>query len=180
MSQDLDKLQRMLEQATAEHGPCQDNLDPEAASLREVWLLFGELLDATQPAQHVFPLSLGERAGGRSIRSAQRRQWLLPMTSLLAASLLIAVATMWLSRSTDESLQLVPQQMASTGKTDQSKPVQDVATPQWDDQSLDEQIAQVGQNIKYAGQDRYTTTDPFGSLRYGIDDMQKELATDKL
>ena len=49
MSEDLEKLQRLLEQATAAEDVSADELDPEAASLREAWIGFGQLLEAAQP-----------------------------------------------------------------------------------------------------------------------------------
>ncbi len=180
MNHDLDKLQRMLEQATAGKEAAGDRLDPETASLREAWLNFGELLQVQSPEQ-ASPLPLGEGPGVRVARRVRRHNKRLATAALLAASLLIAAATMWLNRSTNEPAQAAPHGTASTGKTEAPhKTTQVAAEPQWDDAALDEQIAQVGQNIIDAQRDQYTAADPFSSLRYGIEQVQKDLDANKL
>ncbi len=49
MSADSNNEQRLLEQATTAESPPGEELTPEARSLREAWLAFGQLLEAAQP-----------------------------------------------------------------------------------------------------------------------------------
>ena len=50
MSDELNELERQLEQATARSVPSGAPLDPQTASLREAWLAFGQLLSTAEPA----------------------------------------------------------------------------------------------------------------------------------
>jgi hypothetical protein len=166
MSENLDKLERMLEQATAAQGQAQDGLDPEAASLGEAWIAFGRLLEAAEAP--VEP-AIGHWA---MPRPTPGRRWLLPAAALLAASLLIGIATTWTFRST-----IAPS--SPVGQVAKLPPPTPATGPQWDD-SWDEQIAQVGRNVIYAQQDLYAGPDPLGAVQYGIEQMQQDVEGSKL
>ena len=99
MKNDLETSLRSLEEATAAGDRPADRLDAETASLREAWLAFGEMLEAAQPPRlrYFSPLPLGEGPGVRAALRVRRRRWRrLLAAGLLAASLLIAVATIWM------------------------------------------------------------------------------------
>ena len=206
MSEDLDKLQRLLEQATAAEGASEDDLNPQTGSLREAWTDFGRLLEAAQPAPyysplptnlrsvpgegqvHNSPLPLGEGQGVRAIpRPARRRRRLLAAAALLAASLLIGVLTTWTLRETEPSMNPSPaQQQTAATKAGDATLVQQNHTaaptangPQWDD-SLDEQIAQVGRRMIYAQQDLYAGADACGLVQYKMEQIQRDLEGNEL
>jgi hypothetical protein len=194
MSEDLDKLQRLLEQATAAEGTSKDDLDPEAASLREAWIRFGQLLETAQPATYYSPLLTnlrsvpGEGQGVRAVRSRVRsHRRLLSAAALLAASLLIGVLTIWTPRETDQSKNPSPaqQQTAAIKAGDatlvqQNHPTAPTANePQWDD-SLDEQVARLGQRVASAKQNQFAGTDDFASMQYRIEQFRQEVQADPL
>jgi hypothetical protein len=91
MNDDPIKLQRSLEQATSAEPLASGEMDRQIAALREAWLAFGQLLDAAAPtsAPTIVPL--------RTPRPARRRPWVLAAAAALAASLLIAVASVLMS-----------------------------------------------------------------------------------
>jgi hypothetical protein len=196
MSENVNKLQRLLEQATAAEGASGTDLDPEAASLREAWLDFGRLLEAAQPAAcelplllgdgqqtHSSPLPLGERQGVRAMpRRASARRWLFSAAALVAASLLIGILTTWMPQTMDrpESPAPATQQTTAINPPDavlvqqKHQATKSGSESKWDD-SLDEQLAQVGQQVAYAQQHAYGGSDTYELLRYGIEQMQQEL-----
>ena len=211
MSEDHEKLQRMLEQATAAEGAREDDLDPQAASLREAWLSLGHLLEAAQPASYDVPLPFAEdgpkcsplraptegwsgegqekcsplpSGEGQGVRA---RRWFLPAAGLLAASLLIGVMTAWMLRDANrqEGSTPVPEQIASTSRQatslahEQPQTALAVNGPQWDD-SFDEQLAQVGQQMAYAGNDQFSGTDAFGLVQYRMEQFRQEVQADSL
>lgn len=92
MSEDFGKLQEMLEKATAPGAAPLRDADPQVRALREAWLAFGQLLESVPP-------EAGPSAQCPVVRPAPRagRRFLLA-TSLLAASLMIAVAVSWMFR----------------------------------------------------------------------------------
>ena len=194
MSEDLERLQRLLEQATAAEGTSADDRDPETVSLREAWIGFGRLLEAAQspvgaavqlPHQldRLSPLPLGEGQGVRAMpRRLRVHRWLISAAALVAASLLIAILAVRGPRATDRAKSpspAVPQTAAinAAGATlvhQEREAVKTAAEPQWDD-SLDEQIAQVGRRMVYAQQEAYAGPDAYEPVRYGIEQMQQDL-----
>jgi hypothetical protein len=195
MSKNLPKLQWALEQVTTVGIASENDLGSEAQSLREAWLDLGRLLEAAQPKQTVSPflhadettyyapiLETGEELKSLSVpRSARAHRWLLSSAALMAASLLIGILTTWNFWEADPSERVSPvaTQTAAIKTSEPTLISQEHLTasasddPQWDD-SLDEQIAQVGWQMLYARQDVYATTG-VGSVQYGIEQMQKDL-----
>ncbi|MCE5268972.1 MAG: hypothetical protein LLG00_13925 [Planctomycetaceae bacterium] len=174
MSKQCNELQRMLELATAEQDTAQVDLDPETASFRDAWLVFGQLLESSQstfePAADVWVRP----------RTKPRGRWLLSAAAALAASLLIAAV--WLSafqskqiakvqQSTPHVVQVANLPVTSSGiVTTGSK---------WDD-SWDDQVAQVGQSVLYAHQDLYASSEPARAVQYGIEQVRQDVDDSKL
>jgi len=196
MTNDLKRTVRALEEATAAGDAPADRLDPQTASLREAWLAFGEMLEAAQPPVCISLLSPGEeptsstllleeKSSVRALHTRRRWQRLLA-TGLLAASLLIGVATVWVLRSADrqENPTAEPRQIASTNpKVDPSTQAHTKAVPadepQWDD-SFDEQFAQVGWQMTCVRQNQFFRTDAFGIVQYRVEQFRQAIQTDSL
>ncbi len=166
MSNELDKLQRALEQATAEGDRPVAGLDPQTAELRKAWMAFGQLLETAGPA------------GGESLAwlamppSARRHRGLVATLGTLAVALLIGVGTTWMWRTAfrwassrsplppavaamtkGSPIAVVPKvaaapavarRSAATGKVQPAGPTTSKAS--WDD-PLDAQFAEVGQDV---------------------------------
>jgi len=181
VSDDLERMQRSLERATAAKDAPQADLDPQTASLREAWLTFGQLLEAAQPATEL-PLDRW-----MTTPPARKRRWLLPVAAVLAASLLIGVVTTWMLRATNRPQGPGPapeQTVATSNHVAAPTPEQPTAAPavngsQWDD-SLDEQLAQAGRQVAYAQQDQFPGADAFGLVQYRIEQVRAEVQADKL
>jgi hypothetical protein len=205
MTADRKRLQRLLEQVTAAVDAPASDLDPHAQSLREAWLGFGHLLEAAKSAAYDVPLPLGEWLNlsplplgeGQRVRVGQRvtalprrrraRRWLLSAAALVAASLLIAVVatwTPWTTEQTPSPSPVAPQTAAikAPGATlvqQQGQTVRTPAEPQWDD-SLDEQIAQVGQQLTSAQESQLSGTDEFALVQDRIEQFRQEVQADSL
>jgi hypothetical protein len=199
MSEDYDKLRRLLEQATDDEDAPADELDPEAASLREAWLGFGRLLDAAQPPaydsplrlgewQQVSPLPLGEGQGVRAVLRRRRvHRWLVSTAALVAASLLIGIMVTWAPPTTDRAKSASPAAPQTTAINvpsatlvqQQRQAAKTAAEPQWDD-SLDEQIAQIGEQVATARENQLSATDDFASMQYRIEQFRQEVQADSL
>jgi hypothetical protein len=188
MSEDAEKLQRMMERATAAEEPSEGGLDPETASLREAWIGFGQLLDAAEASADISPLALGELPVVKAMPwPVQPRRRLVPMAALLAASLLMGIVTAWMFNS--------PQRLAEpSGSPEQTvsvdiessmlpeQPREDALAadqPQWDD-AFDEQIAQIDQQMVYAQQDSYSLADASGLIQYQLEQMQQDFERNEL
>jgi hypothetical protein len=179
MNDELEKSQRLLEAVTAAGETPADALDPEAASLREAWLAFGDLLESAQVSPH--PLREGQRV--RAVRLPTQRRWLLPMAGALAASLLICIATAWMLRDTirHNAAAPAPSQTASVGHhaVTPSKAAASTDSPQWDD-SLDEQFSQLDQQMTSVRENQLSSTDDFAVMQYRIDQFRQEVQADTL
>lgn len=90
MNDELNQLERRLEQATSRQLPAGASLDSETASLREGWLALGHLLEAAEAASGpAAPLQPAPP-------SRPRRSWkVLGFVAAAAASLLVAGVLAW-------------------------------------------------------------------------------------
>jgi hypothetical protein len=183
-------MQRMLEKATDAGDVSPDELDPESASLRDAWLAFGQMLDTAQPDSNV-PL-LPEKAPiyasllreeKRTRQSSAVLSWHVRAASLLAVSLLIAVATAWMLRSPGPQANpnAEPPKTASTdpvpAKQPHSRTLAKADGQQWDD-SLDERVAQVGWQMLCIQQNQTLRTDAIGIVEYKLGQLSKAIQSD--
>ena len=179
MSDEQDKLQRQLEQATAGENRPDTPLDAETASMREAWLALGQLLEAAQPAVDE-PLRLRPMP-----RRAVHTRWRLAGMAALAAGLVVAVTLAWKFVGTNRPVGPVPSggelAAASNGKPalvaaqseqSENKPADDGLD--WNG-SLDEQLALAGQEIVRVEQDWYQLDDAVGPILRGIEQMEKDI-----
>ena len=179
MNEELENLERMLERTTAAEDMPQDDLDGEAARLREGWIAFGRLLEAAQPAETIVRAVCRCPAGGRS-----RRLW--SAAGLLAASLVVCGVAMWMLQAPGRTKNASPAavQTAATGARQSAPPTKTnkQATTstglKWDD-SFDEQVAQLSQNVIDAEQGSSVWADT-GAVQSKIEQIQQEFKDNSL
>jgi hypothetical protein len=182
MSDDLDTLQRMLEEATAAGDRPLGELDPQAARLREAWVAFGRLLEAD-------PQAAEEPLRWQSMPpSPRRRPRLAAPLAALAATLLIGLGTVWLLRSRagreDASSRPGPVVAAvaagntvSAGKARAVLPAAAVA--EWND-PIDSQLAEVAQDVVGVRESWSAETHFLDLLQYGVRQTSEEVETGSL
>jgi hypothetical protein len=184
MKNNLGKMQRLLEEATAAGDAPADKLDPETAPLREAWLAFGEMIEAAQPPSVNYPLPLEEGPGVRTVHSHSRRRLL---AAGLAASLLAGLVTVWMLYGPNRQENPAPttETMAATDRPvassvhENAKSEATADEPQWDDK-LDEQFAQVGWQMTCVRQNQTFRTDAFGLVQYRVEQFSKAIQADSL
>ena len=194
MSDELEKLRRQMEQATAPEVPPDAGLDAETESLRRTWLALGQLLEASQPAADR-PLELRpmpRRTGhlGRKLAAA----------ATLAASLALGVVVAWalIERAQTDGPASPARKVASPESPQEAElptdtgpsPVQEQPLPQtvdrdetirlaWDD-SLDDRIAEMGQEVARAQQDWDGLDDTLGTVWQGLEEIEEDIQNDTL
>ncbi len=188
MKDDMETSLRSLEEATAIDDRSSQRLDAETASLREAWLAFGEMLEAAQPATCVSPLPLGEGPGVRAAPLPRRKRWpRLLAAGVLAASLLVAVATIWMlsgANRQDNPADTPKQMVANNHKAAPSpkaraKSVSTTDEPKWDD-SLDEQFEQVNWQMLCVRENQSFRTDAFGQAQYRLEQLREAIQAESL
>jgi hypothetical protein len=204
MNDELKKMERMLEKATAPGDAPAGDLDPETASLRETWLAFGQMLDsADSMLETTAPLSIsplppvdGQRTNSVLLKEEKQgvgakpawRRWAYPLAAgLLAASLLVAAVMMWMHLATclqDNPSGNEPPQVAAVPRpTTPSVRVPAKGDgkdePKWDD-ALDEQIAQISWQMLCAQHNEPYRTDGFGLMQYRMEQMRQAMEEDPL
>lgn len=192
MNEEMKKLQRQLERATARGVDGESELDPQTARLRDAWTALGRLLEAAT-------------ADAPSLdRWAQRppfrpRRWLVPATAALAASLLVAALAAWMWRAGNmpekpgtappaatfatvksparqQTAETVAQRSAQVQNPRQPEPAD---APAWDD-ALDERLAQVGQQVVRFQQDWTSQVAARAVLQYELDQVRADLTENNL
>ena len=209
MSDEPRDLQRRLEQATAADFPADTPLEPETAALREAWLAFAALLEATGPApleklrseqeitvrfgKGTVPFSLREnRDSPPVIPGAVRTRRRLAAVAALAASVAVAVTLIWNGMRQPAG---PPPLADGPASPDIEQPAPDAKQPRqalaandvdqdadqfdWDD-SLDEQIVQVGREIVRVQQDWYHLDDAFEPIQHGLQQMAEDIEDNML
>ena len=192
MNDELRKLEHQLEQATPFPGEGAESspdvlLDCQTASLREGWLIFGQLLEAAQPTPDE-PLKLAAFSshgtmGPAATRRSPHAQGSRAVVSVVAASLLIGVTLMWsVLETTSSNLMVKPSKpVPPTAEDTESNVVQPQhaielteVDLQWDD-PLDQQIARAGQELTRVEQDWYYVDDAFASVSYALEQTGEEI-----
>ncbi|HUT89086.1 MAG TPA: hypothetical protein VMY37_06305 [Thermoguttaceae bacterium] len=180
MSDELDRLQRQLERATASECSTDGSLDAETASLREGWVALGELLEAAEPSREQ-PLELRE-----PLKPGRRTGRKVAGIVALAASLLVGVtlAGKWIRANrpgrpatrSDASLAEIVQADGEQFNPDagQLETASLADWVDWDD-PLDQQIASVAQEVVRIQQDWDQVDGAFGPLYSGLEEMAEEL-----
>jgi hypothetical protein len=188
MKDDMRDIQRLLEQATDAGATPPDELDPEAASLREAWLAFGQMLEGAQPPEDTpihAPLPVEEKPRIRTNSAPSLWHWYVRAASLLAVSLLIAVATAGMLRYSHRQAgsEASTEKTASTdhktipSRQSRGQRLAKADDPQWDD-SLDEQFAQVSWKMACIQQNQLFRTDAFGVVDYKLGQLTKAIQGD--
>ena len=180
MSDELDRLQRQLERATASECSTDGSLDAETAALREGWLALAELLEAVEPSREQ-PLKLRE-----PLKPGRRTRRKMAGIVALAASLLVGItlAGKWIRANrpggpatlSDASLSEIvradgEQFHADAGQLETASLADWV---DWDD-PLDQQIASVSQELVRIQQDWDQVDGAIGPLYFGLEEMAEEL-----
>ena len=188
MSEESDKLRRRLEQATAAELPAAELpaaelLDAETASLREGWIALGQLLETAHPVTEQpldLPHPMPRRAAAR---------WKPAAAAILAASLLVAATLAWSWMQTKgsggssqmaekESKAVLPVAKTTPVEPD-IEPVPDLNDLRWDD-SFDEQLAMVGEDVIRVQEDWYGLDDAFGPVQAGLEQVAEDIESDSL
>jgi len=180
VSDELDRLKRQLERATASECSTDGSLDAETASLREGWLALGELLEAAEPPV-AEPVKLPEPAP--PVRCTGRKA---AGIAALAVSLLVGLtlAGKWIRADrpggpatlSDQSLSEIVQADGEQINPDagQLETASLADRVDWDD-PLDQQIASVAQELVRIQQDWDQVDGAFGPLYLGLEEMAEEL-----
>ena len=179
MSADPLEEQQALERATAAGDAPEAELAPEAQSLRKAWLAFGQLLESVASPE-------APRLERRMPASRSRR-WALVAGMASAACLLIClgVARMWMYANQSGSVSPSPQVAVSTdgaqpaGVGKQASTEAAAGETAWDD-SLDEQIAQVGQTMIGLQPTWSDRSGSFDVVQYELQQVQQEIEEEKL
>jgi hypothetical protein len=179
MSADPIEEQQALERATAAADLAGAELTPETQALREGWLAFGQLLESTQPLEAPKP--------ERPMPARRTRRWPLLVVVATAVCVLICMdaARIWNYMNPSEGVSPSPAAVAVTKAT---QPAADAKQPSeaavvnelaWDD-SLDEQIAQVGQTMIALQPSWSDRSGAFDAVQYDLQQVQKEIEGEKL
>ena len=171
------ELERRLQQATAPEGPPDKSMDTasmdaETASLREGWLAFGQLLEAAQPMSDASALEELLPSPQAAPGKASSR-WKASLAAALAASLVIGATLAWnlMSKRADIAVE------DTDNKTPQPAPIiaeDTVDELQWDD-SLDDRLALVSQEIMRVEGDWDCLDDAFSPAWKGIDQVDQDI-----
>lgn len=190
MNDETERLQEMLERATAPGDEVPEDLDAETVSLREGWLAFGRLLSDTQP-------TAAEPCENWKVTPRPVRRWRpLGMAIAVAASLLIAAGLTMAYRLRDGSSGVQPNSptiaqdsrvpAATVNETpgalaqptaEARRERQVAAVPddlKWDD-SLDEQITAVAQAAALVHEDWYAQAGNLNAIGRGLDEIKKDI-----
>jgi len=186
------------------------SVDAETASLREGWLALGQLLEAAQPMSDASTLErrlpLPQASLPQAAPSKASPRWKASIAAAMAASLVIGATLAWNflakrseipSRTTQdvavEDTDDETSQPATIAAENAVAAVTAVETPiaehiakeetadelQWDD-SLDDQLALVSQEIMQLEGDWDSLDDAFTPVWEGIDQVEQDIEQDTL
>jgi hypothetical protein len=168
--------QQQLEQATSLTATGRP-LDEETAELREGWQTLGELLEAAYPAEETALVTLPAEVVEAPTR--RHRGWSVALS--VAASLAVVIGGAWYldGQSGIES----QRQIAKTGTEQQ--PLAPLTASRvdasnelvWND-TLDEEIALVGDDVAWFQQRESDVDDELASVVHRVDEIDEALADD--
>lgn len=196
MSDESRELQNDLERATMRRLPPDAELSRAAAELREGWLAFEQLLDASDRAfdPRACLAKLDLTAAAQEPRPAEcvspkrrMRTWLGVLGAVVAASLLIVVAWgawRWgvFDRQESGEVPVARQPANDRGPPGVTAPVNAAvvaAEVAWDD-SFDEQLAVTQQRILQANSTSATSEFRLETLRQAVEQFDWELSSSSL
>jgi hypothetical protein len=194
MIDDLDKLQRMLEQATAADDPPEDEMDPQTARLREAWTAFGGLLRG------------GPTAAEESLDwlvtppVARPKRQLATRLAAVAAALAIGICVVWILPAVFRSdtaparqkaavataargaagvnapkvakAPIAAKAIAAVGKKKAVVPA--ASATQWDD-PIDSQFVEVAQDVLQVRENWSVSTRSLDLVQYAVTQAQQEV-----
>jgi hypothetical protein len=181
VSDELERLEQMLQRATAAADGPPDDLDGETARLREGWLAFARLLEAAEP-----PAEASFRRLPLPRKRSQCRLW--SAAGLLAASLLFCAVAMWILQrpSGAKNAPPAPVQLAATDAQGRlpNRPLSiaenpKAPVPDWND-SFDEQFTQLGRQVIDAQQGSSAWADAGAAVQTRIEEIQQEFKDNSL
>jgi hypothetical protein len=189
MNDDLTGLEQMLQRATAPTDAPQDDLDADSKSLREAWLAFGQLLDAAQPPDSAPRCDSVPPCDSVPLlrRSSAGRKYGL-VAAALAASLLVAGSVYWswggrvapsaaIAKANNVAVvQGAKVNKLTAGPFPAASPANDL---RWDD-TLDQQIADAGNDVALAQSDLAHAFDTTDLVRYRLQQAQQDIEKNKL
>ncbi len=188
-------LERRLQQATAAECPPPASMDTEltdaeTASLREGWLALGQLLETAQPMSDASALE-ELLPSPQAAPSKASSHWKASLAAALAASLVIGATLAWNFMSRRTEIPSQPTHDVAVEDTDREAP-QPIPTVekeaiaenptdelQWDD-SLDDQLALVSQEIMRIEGDWDYLDDAFSPVWEEIDRIEQDIEEDTL
>lgn len=189
---ETEALQRDLEWVTDPTARPERGVDPQTVALREAWMAWGRLLEnAEAPVES----SLIQRPKPRP----PARRWLRAGMGIAAALLTLVAGSVWLAlaaRRADSPIS-EPEVVARTPglphPAETNTPPQDDSELKggpspvtsndpaiaWDD-TVDDEIAKVGENLIEVQQDWHTRTDALDVVWCGLGQIQAEVETEQL
>jgi hypothetical protein len=176
MNADSLQEQQILEQATAAVDASEAELASEAQSLREGWLVFGQLLESVASPAPPRP----ERP--TTAHRTGRRVVLAVVASAACVLICLGIARRWNDATSagDASPVAVAENAAQPAVVAQQPSTATAANETaWDD-SLDEQIAQVGQNMIALHPTWSDRSSAFDAVQYELQQVEQEIDGEKL
>jgi hypothetical protein len=176
MNADPREEQEALEQATAAADAPPTELAPETQSLREAWLAFGQLLES---------VPLPEMPKVKRRIAPRRWPLLVAVASAVCVLICLDVARIWNNAKQPSDVSPLPAVVASNSTaqpvTVDKQPPESAAAAElaWDD-SLDQQIAQVGQQIAAVQPAWSDRLGAFDAVQYELQQVEQEIEKDKL
>jgi hypothetical protein len=162
--------------------------DPHASALFETWAAFSDLLENSQPSLDE-PLLVATVLARVAHRERSRRRWIAGGVGLaIAATLLIAVSLMRLSRDGSE-VALAPQiEVAGGGAASESEVADRITAPQrevdpslaWDDNEWNNSLAAVHQEALQLQNNWRQPTDALTNFQNRLDAFQQEIEDSSL
>jgi hypothetical protein len=188
MSDDLNRRQRQLEQATARGEVDPAQMDAETAALREAWIALGRLLPAPEPVQLKAPAEW-------QVAARVRRPWFRAPLVAWTVSAAVCVVVAWSGWHVGRE-RTTGRPAAQTASSAPAKPLTQLAgevavgkraataakaskEPQWDD-ALDERLTRLNQRVIRVQQDWTSQAVAHAVSQYEWERVRRDLSGDSL